>query len=253
MKMIDEFRHRVALITGGSRGIGRAVALRLARDGADVAVSYAARQDPAIEVVREIEALGRRATHARCDVSEPEEVGALVAHTRSELGPIDFLVHCGAVSSVSRHDELSIEEWRRTVDVNLTGTFLIVRAVKDEMIERRFGRIVAISSVAALRSRAHQAAYSASKAGVIALTRCWSDAFAPHNVRFNAIAPGLIETEMVHTLSDEEIATKIAATPVGRIGVPDDIAGLVRYLVSEESNFMSGQTLVASGGRIHLP
>ena len=251
--MTEEFRDRVALVTGGSRGIGRAIALRLAEEGADVAISYASRDAAAAEVVSEIEALGRRATHARCDVSQPEEVDALVAHTRAELGPIAFLAHSGAISSVSEHNELTIDEWRRMLDVNLTGTFLVVRAVKDEMIERGFGRIVALASVAALRGRGNQAAYSASKAGVIAFTRCWSDALAPHNVRFNAIAPGIIETEMVHTLSDEEIAMKIEQTPLGRIGVPEDIAGLTRFLMSEDSNFMSGQTIVASGGRVHLP
>ncbi len=251
--MTNEFHDRVALVTGGSRGIGRAIALRLALEGSHVAVSYANRREPAAEVVREIEALGRRAVDVRCDVSQPDQVEAMVSLTRSKLGPVDFLVHSGAISSVSDHNELTLDEWKRMIDVNLTGTFLVVRAVKDEMVERGYGRIVVLASVAGLRGRAHQAAYSASKAGVIALTRCWSDGLAPHNVRFNAIAPGLIETEMVHTLSDEEIAEKVSQTPLGRIGEPDDIAGLARFLLSDDSNFISGQTLVASGGRVHLP
>ncbi|MCH2376030.1 MAG: 3-oxoacyl-ACP reductase FabG [Planctomycetes bacterium] len=251
--MTEEFNNRVALVTGGSRGIGRAIALRLAQEGCDVSVSYAARKEPADDVVKEIQAIGRKATHAQCDVADPKQVEALVAHTRSQIGPIDFLVHSGAIASVSNHDEVTLEEWQRIIDVNLTGTFLIVRAVKDEMIERRFGRIVALSSVAALRGRANQVAYSASKAGVIAITRCWSDALAPHNVRFNAIAPGVIETEMEHTLSDEEIETKVTLTPLGRIGEPEDIAGVARFLLSDDSNFMSGQTIVASGGRVQLP
>ena len=121
------------------------------------------------------------------------------------------------------------------------------------MIERRFGRIVAISSVAGLRARAHQAAYSASKAGVIAFARCWAEGFAPHNVRFNVVAPGIIETEMVHTLSEEEIAAKVDQTPLGRIGEPEEIAGVVRFLLGNDSSYMTGQTVVASGGRIHLP
>jgi len=249
----DTFTNRVALVTGGSRGIGRAVALRLAEEGANVAISYASREDAAQQVVKEVEALGRRATAARCDVAQADQVDALVDHTRSTLGPIEHLVHCGAISPVSGHDELSIEEWQRTMDVNLTGTFLVVRAVKDEMIERRFGRIVAISSVAGLRARAHQAAYSASKAGVIAFARCWAEGFAPHNVRFNVVAPGIIETEMVHTLSEEEIAAKVDQTPLGRIGEPEEIAGVVRFLLGNDSSYMTGQTVVASGGRIHLP
>lgn len=250
--MADAFTGRVALVTGGSRGIGRATALRLAHEGADVAISYASRSAAAEEVVAEIRSLGRRATAAACNVSQPDDVRRLVEQTRQQLGPIDLLAHCGAISNIAGHEELSYEQWHETIDVNLNGTFLIVFAVKDEMLRRGFGRIVTVSSIAALRPRKMQIHYSASKAGVIALTRCCAEAFAPR-VRINCVAPGLTETEMAHVLPPNVIHRVIDETPLGRIGEPEEIAGVIRFLLSEESSFMTGQTVVASGGRVMLP
>src|SRR5437660_3475298 len=147
------FANRVALVTGGSRGIGRATALRLASEGADVAISYASRTREAEQTVAEIRALGRRALYAPCNVANPEDVHRLVGQTRRELGPIDLLVHCGAISDLKDHTELSYDAWREMIDVNLTGAYLVVFAVKDEMLQRRFGRLVTVSSIAALRPR----------------------------------------------------------------------------------------------------
>ncbi len=247
------FADRVALVTGGSRGIGRATSLRLAREGADVAISYATRAREAKEVVAEIEALGRRAICVACDVAQPEQVAHLVSQSRTQLGPIDLLAHCGAISNLCEHTSLSFDRWRETIDVNLSGAFLVVFAVKDEMIARRFGRIVLVSSVAALRPRKMQIHYASSKAGVIALARCCGEAFAPHNVRINCVAPGLIETEMAHVLPDEATNRVVADTPMGRIGQPGEIAAVIRFLLSEESSFMTGDTICASGGRVTLP
>src|SRR5579883_408650 len=251
--MSDAFANRVALVTGGSRGIGRATALRLARDGADVAISYASRSADAEQVVTEIRALGRRAICVPCNVARPDEVDRLVAQTRSALGPIDLLAHCGAISNLCDHSALSYRLWLETIDVNLNGTYLVVFAVKDEMIARRFGRIVLVSSVAALRPRKMQIHYAASKPGVIALARCCGEAFAPHGVRINCVAPGLIETEMARVLPDEARTRLVAETPIGRIGQPEEMASVIRFLLSEESSFMTGETLCASGGRITLP
>jgi 3-oxoacyl-[acyl-carrier protein] reductase len=251
--MPDAFSGRVALVTGGSRGIGRAVALRLAGEGADVALSYASRADAAQQVVNEIEALGRRAISLACDVSRPADVERLVATTRERLGPIDLLAHCGAISNIASHADLTYDQWRETIDVNLNGAFLAIFAVKDEMIERRFGRIVTVSSIAALRPRKMQIHYASAKAGVIALTQCCAEAFAPYNVRVNCVAPGLTETEMAHVLPEETIRQVVADTPLGRIGQPEEIAGVIRFLLSDESSFMTGQTIVASGGRVMLP
>jgi 3-oxoacyl-[acyl-carrier protein] reductase len=251
--MTSAFENRVALVTGGSRGIGRAVALRLASEGADVAISYAARSEAAAQVVSEIKAMGRRATAAACDVARPADVEGLVAAARKALGPIDLLVHCGAISNIADHEHLTYDLWRETIDVNLNGTYLAVFAVKDEMIARRFGRIVTVSSIAALRPRKMQIHYASAKAGVIALTRCCAEAFAPFNVRINCVAPGLTETEMAHVLPEATIRQVVADTPLGRIGQPEEIASVIRFLLSEESSFMTGHTVAASGGRVMLP
>ncbi|HET6880537.1 MAG TPA: 3-oxoacyl-ACP reductase family protein [Pirellulales bacterium] len=245
------FQGRVALVTGGSRGIGRATALRLAREGADVAISYASRVDAAEEVVREIQQLGRLAVAVACDVAQPKDVDRLVQETRARLGPIDLLAHCGAISNIASHQDLTYECWRETIDVNLNGAFLAVFAVKDEMLSRGFGRIVTVSSIAALRPRKMQIHYASSKAGVIALTRCCAEAFAPR-VRINCVAPGLTETEMAHVLPEATIRQVVQETPLGRIGQPEEIANVIRFLLSEESSFMTGQTVVASGGRVML-
>ena len=246
--MGKEFENRVALVTGGSRGIGRAVSLRLAQEGSDVALSYVTRSKEAEETVAAIEDLGRRAIALPCDVSKPGDVNALVAQTRAELGPIGFLVHSGAICTVADHNALDYEMWQETINVNLTGAYLAIFAVKDEMLERQFGRIVMISSIAGLLPRPQMMHYAASKAGVMALTRCCSEAFAPH-VRINSIAPGMIETDMLRSLSEERIAELNAITPLQRIGEPKEIAALTRFLLSDESSFTTGQTMVASGGR----
>ena len=248
-----EFQNRVVLITGGSRGIGRATALRLAREGAHIAVSYHSRSAEAEKVVAEVQVMGRRAHSVACDVCKPDQVQKMVDETRAKLGPIDMLVHCGAISNIQDHTTLTYPIWKETIDVNLNGTYLAVFAVKDEMIKRKFGRIVTISSIAALRPRHMQIHYASAKAGVIAFTRCCAEAFAPHNVRINCVAPGLIETEMAHVLPEEKIAAITKDTPMGRIGQPEEIASVIRFLLSDESSFMTGHTIAASGGRVMLP
>lgn len=250
--MTNHFANHVALITGGSRGIGRATALRLASEGADVAFSYATRARDAEETAAAIRAIGRRAVYRSCNVANADDVKRLVDEAR-QLGPIDYLVHSGAISNIQDHSTLSLELWRETIDVNLTGAYLAVFAVKDEMIQRRFGRIVTISSVAALRPRKMQIHYASAKAGVIAFTRCCAEAFAPYNVRVNCVAPGLTDTEMARVLSPEMMKSVVEQTPLGRLGTPEEIASVIRFLLSEESSFMTGHTLAASGGRIMLP
>jgi 3-oxoacyl-[acyl-carrier protein] reductase len=250
--MSDEFSGRTVLVTGGSRGIGRAIALQVARAGADVAISYASRSGPAQEVVSAIQSLGRRAIAVPCDVAKGDQVAALVRETRNQLGPIDALAHCGAISHVADHKDLSYERWFETIDTNLNGAFRVVFAVKDEMLERQRGSIVLISSVAALRPRPKQIHYSTAKAGVIAFARSCSEAFAPH-VRVNCIAPGLIDTEMARILPAATMTDIIRATPLGRLGKPEEIAELACFLLSGRASFITGQCIVACGGRVTLP
>lgn len=248
-----EFAGKTILITGGTRGIGKALSVRLASEGAKVAANYFSRHADASETLAQIEQAGGQAIIIDGDVSKPDEAQEIVERTRAAFGPIDMLVHSAGISIVEPASDVTWETWKRTMDVNLDGTFNMVYAVKDEMIARRFGRIVTVSSIAALRERENQVHYSASKAAVIALTRCCAQAWARHNLRVNCLCPGLTETEMAHTLSPEIHKRIVAETPMGRIGRPEELAAVARFLLSEESSFMTGQTVVASGGRVMLP
>ena len=247
-----EFAGKTALITGGSRGTGRAIALELARHGADIALNYLRRDEEARAAQQLIEREGVRCLLIKGDVSHPADVEAMVAKTRQALGPIGLLVANAGLSILENHQEISWETWKKTLSVNLDGVFLTVMAVKDEMLANRYGRILCLSSVAALLPRKLQIHYAASKAGVIALVRCCTEAFAPH-VRVNGIAPGLIETEMGALLDPEATQRIIAATPLGRLGQPEDISNVAYFLLSDLSGFMTGHTLVVSGGRVTLP
>jgi 3-oxoacyl-[acyl-carrier protein] reductase len=247
------FAGKTALVTGGTRGIGKATAIRLASEGARVAVAYRSRESEARQALDELRQHSPNALAIQADVSNRDDVARCVSEVRAKLGPIDILVHCAATSIVEPAADVTWETWKETMDVNLHGTLHMIYAVKDEMIERRYGRIVLLSSIAALRERENQVHYSASKAAVIAMTRCLAQAWARHNIRVNCACPGLVETEMAHVLSPDAIEKIVAQTPMGRIGQPEELAALIRFLVSDESSYMTGQTVVASGGRVMLP
>ncbi len=244
------FSGRTALVTGAARGIGRAVAVLLARHGARVAINYCSQTEAAQETLRGVRAAGARGIAVQADVSQPDHVRRLIDEVRRSLGPIDLLVNnAGIVEHVS-HAGLSFESWRRLLAVNLDGVFLVTWAVKDEMIARRFGRIVNISSLAGLVRKPNMIHYATSKAAVIAFTRSCSEAFAPYNIRVNCVAPGCIDTDMVRQADPALVAQIVAGTPLGRIGTVDDVAAAVRFLLSDESDFITGQTLPVCGGRV---
>jgi 3-oxoacyl-[acyl-carrier protein] reductase len=247
-----EFTGKTALVTGGSRGIGRAISIRLARNGANIAINYQSRDADAIATKEDVEKEGVRCALVKGDISSPEAMASVATRTREALGPISLLVANAAISLIESHKEISFETWRKTMSVNLDGAFLTMMAVKDEMLAQNYGRIVFISSVAALRPRKMQMHYSASKAAVSALVRCCAEAFAPH-VRVNCIAPGLIETEMGASIGPTVTKSIIEATPLARLGRPEEIANAVNFLLSDQSSFMTGQTIAVSGGRIMLP
>lgn len=247
-----ELSGRVALVTGGSRGIGRAICRILAREGADVAINYANDEAAAREAEALVVAEGVKCAVVKADVSESEQVDAMVAQTERALGPIDLLVTSAGMVVPRLGTEVDFATWQRVMRVNLDGTFLPVMAVKGGMLERKFGRIVCIASIAALRPRPLQMPYGVSKAAVIAFARSCSEAFAP-DVRINTIAPGLIETEMAGKLSPNARRAMIEGTPMKRIGEPEEIAEMALFLLSERASFTTGQCLVASGGRVTLP
>lgn len=244
---------RTALVTGGAKGIGRSCCLRLAEAGADVAINYLTSGEQARETAELVRRAGVRANLVRADVSSAEQVAAMVDEVAGTLGPVDLLINNAGVFHLLPHEETSLEIWQKTLDVNLTGAYLVTWAVKPGMIERQFGRIVNVASIAGLRPRPMSIAYAASKAGLIGLTQSLAEALAPHNIRVNAIAPGLIDTEILSGVSRQRIDTIVGATPLGRIGRGADVAGAALFLLSEESSFMTGQTLVVCGGRVMLP
>ena len=248
-----ELAGRTALVTGGSRGIGRAVCVRLAREGARVAINYASSEQAAREAERLVRGEGAECVLLKADVSDPDAVARLVAEAERALGPIDLLAASAGVAPTEARGEVTFETWRRIMAVNLDGTFLPIMAVKDGMIARGFGRIVCFASIAGLRPRPAMLAYSTSKAAVIGFARSCSEAFAPH-VRINCIAPGLIDTDMPAASLDQATRQRmIDATPLRRIGRPEEMAELALFLLSERSSFITGQVYVADGGRVTLP
>ncbi|NOY40982.1 MAG: SDR family oxidoreductase [Planctomycetes bacterium] len=249
----SDFENRTVLVTGGSRGIGRACCERLARAGAKVAINFRSRESDALETVALVEAAGSQAMLAQADVTDQQAVEAMVAEVNKQLGPIDMLVNNAGIFEYVTHETTTLDHWKRTIDANLTGLYIVTWAVKEQMIERKFGRIVNMSSISAMRPRPYGIAYAASKAGIIAFTQSAADALIPYNIRMNAVAPGLIETEIIDDVDRKTIDRIVNETPMKRIGTADEIADLVRFLLSEDSRFMMGQTLVASGGRVMLP
>jgi len=247
------FQDRVALVTGGSRGIGRACCLRLAQEGARVAVSYRQGKEDAEETLRQIEAVGGSGMIVQSDVSRSEEVDRMIGEVESQLGEVELLVNNSGIFKYQPHTELTEETWRQMLDVNLTGTFLVTWRVKEGMLKRKFGRIVNLSSLSGLQPRPKSIAYAVSKAAVISFTQSTATAWAGDNVRVNAVAPGLIETEILSGVNQEDLEKIIQATPIPRMGEPAEVAAMVAFLLSEESNFTTGQTLVISGGRGMLP
>jgi len=248
----NEMKGKTALVTGGSRGIGRATCLALAREGVRVAVNYVSNAKAARETVADIERLGVEAMMVEADVSDPDSVAAMVAAVESGFGPVDLLVTSAGIASMEHHSEMTFENWRRMLSVNLDGTYLPVMAVKDGMLDRGYGRIVCIASIAGLRARGRMITYSTSKAGVIAFSRSCAEAFAP-TIRVNCVAPGLIETDMGASAGAETMQRMSDDAFLKRIGQPEEIAETVLFLLSERSSFTTGQTLVADGGRVTLP
>ena len=242
-----ELTGRVALVTGAARGIGRATALALATAGADVAVGDVL---PAVEeTAAAVRAAGRRAAAAVFDVADPAAVGAGVARVREALGPVDVLVNnAGIVNNIAPVARMTPEAWQRELAVNLSGAFNLIREVVGGMAERGRGRIVNVSSIAAWGGLHRQAAYAASKAGLLGLTKTVALEHARHGVTCNAVLPGLIATERVEAMPAEIRAAAVAATPARRLGLTEEVARLIAFLASDAAAFINGAEIPVDGG-----
>lgn len=239
---------KVALVTGASRGIGRAIALHLAEHGADVAVNYAGSEAAAGEVVAAIEAMGRKAIKLRADVSSYQESEELVKQTIEKFGKIDILVNNAGITRDNLIIRMKEEEFDQVIATNLKGVFNCVKAVTRPMMKQRFGRIINISSVVGVLGNPGQANYVAAKAGVIGLTKATARELSTRGITVNAVAPGFIETDMTDKLSAEMREQMLKQIPLERLGQPEEIAKVVRFLASDDASYMTGQTLHVDGG-----
>ena len=242
-----------ALVTGGSRGIGRGICLALAKQGADVAVNYRSNQAEAETVVSEIKAMGRQAFAVQADVSLAESVAKMFAEIKNRWGKLDILVNNAGIVKFANFEEVTEEDWDKTLDTNLKGQFLCARAVVPYMEKQGGGRIINIASVASGGvgfGGSMIAHYSASKGGVVALTEALGAELAKKGIRVNAIAPGLIETDMGKiVLNNPQMReTMLARIPVGRPGRPEDIAAVAAFLASDEADYITGAVLYIDGG-----
>ena len=239
---------RVALVTGASRGIGRAIALALAREGADVAVNFRQRGQAADEVVAAIAGLGRKAIAVQADVRSADQVKAMVERVRAELGGPDILVNNAGIVRDKPLAFMSEDEWDEVVDTSLKGAFLCTKAVARPMSRARWGRIINISSDAALLGDAQRANYCAAKAGLLGLTRAAARELAPHGVTVNAIAPGIIATDMTAGMPEVRRKALLEAIPLRRFGEAGDVAALAAFLAGDGGAYITGQVFCVDGG-----
>lgn len=239
---------RCALVTGASRGIGRAAAAALAREGWPVCINYLERRDAAGSLVSELRAQGRAAMAFQADVADREAVEAMVRAASEELGPVELLVNNAGISLQGLFQDLEDRDWDRLLAVNLTGPRNAIQAALPHMLGEKRGCIVNISSMWGLRGASCEAAYAAAKAGLVGLTRSLALELAPSGIRVNCVAPGCIDTDMVRVLGEETRRALAEETPLGRLGTPEDVAEAVAFLASEKAGFITGQVLTADGG-----
>jgi 3-oxoacyl-[acyl-carrier protein] reductase len=239
---------RVALVTGGSRGIGRAIALKLSSLGADVAILYAGREDAAREAVGLLERQGSRALAIQCDVSDYRQAEAAVKQVAETLGNVDILINNAGIVRDALAMRMSPEDFAAVVDVNLNGAFHMIRACLPALVRRSSGRIVNITSVAGLMGNAGQANYASSKAGLVGLTKAIAREVASRGITVNAVAPGFIETDMTGSMAPATLEKGISAVPMGRIGSVEDVANAVAFLAGDGAGYITGCVLKVDGG-----
>lgn len=239
---------KTAIVTGGSRGIGRAIALRLAEEGANVAVIYAGNTAAAEETQKAIAAQGGQSIAIQCDVANEEAVTAMVKQVKEQFGSVDILVNNAGITRDGLLMRMKTADWQAVLDTNLTGTFFCTKAVTKLMMKQRSGVIVNLTSVVGLTGNAGQANYAAAKSGIIGFTKSVAKELASRGIRANAVAPGYIDTDMTAVLSDTVKEEMIKAIPMGRIAQPQEVANAVLFLVSDCSSYITGQVLNVDGG-----
>jgi 3-oxoacyl-[acyl-carrier protein] reductase len=239
---------KTALVTGASRGIGRAIALRLAEAGANVVVNYAGSEAAAAETVAKVKELGREAIMIRANVANAEEVNEMFKEALERFGTIDILVNNAGITRDNLLMRMKEEEWDDVIATNLKGVFNCLKAATRPMMKQRSGKIINITSVVGVLGNPGQANYVAAKAGVIGLTKTAARELASRGITVNAVAPGFIDTDMTAVLPEDVKASMLGQIPLGRLGQADDIAGVVLFLASDAANYMTGQTLHVDGG-----
>ena len=243
-----DFAGKTAVVTGGSRGIGRAVCLELAKGGANVVLCYAGNESAAAETVSACEALGAKALSVKCDVADSAQVKKLMDEAIKAFGRIDILVNNAGITRDGLLMMMKEEDFDAVLSANLKGTFLCMKAVSRTMMKQRYGRIVNLSSVVGLRGNAGQVNYAASKAGVIGMTKSLAKELASRGVTVNAVAPGFIDTDMTAAMPEAAKTATLASIPMQRLGAPEDIAKAVAFLASDDAAYITGQVISVDGG-----